>query len=332
MKLGMQVAVAGVLAMLAVTGGGAIAAQAATDDDPVLTWDSTTRTAEYGEYWSLSATLTNTLNQYGPWNVSGTLGGSPSGYAASYSSYSPLPDTVYGFMNPAESGRPLPAGTYTATMTMAGTGSLVGPAGTPYTTTSPATLTITPAALTVVLTVSADPSNASNAIVSGTLTGAFRDNFYTTSFAEGPLTPAGTWRLEVTDENGDVVHEVDVDRADTDDILGVSSYWSGVAPGTYTVRATFTPAGASSTNFTITQAGPVTYTAAPAPGATSTAAPAPPAPPPSPEASGMTLPGWIPLVAGVLSAGLLALLVVQIVRLRRSGPVAPNHIEEGSGA
>jgi hypothetical protein len=35
----------------------------------------------------------------------------------------------------------------------------------------------------------------------------------------------------------------------------------------------------------------------------------------------MVLPAWIPLVAGILTAGLLAMMIVQVVRLRRA--VAP---------
>jgi hypothetical protein len=179
------------------------------------------------------------------------------------------------------------------------------------------------------LAVNADPSNTANTIISAELVGAFRDNFFTTSFAEGPLTPAGTWNIRVTDENGAVVHEVSADRTDTDDNLGISSYWAGVAPGRYTVRGTFTPTGASGQNFSVTQPSEVAYTAAPAPGATSTAAPAPPAPPASGEQAGSSLPAWIPLVAGILSTGLLALLIVQIVRLRRlsTGPVAAQGSE-----
>jgi hypothetical protein len=326
MRSAAQAAAAAVLALLA-TGGGATAAQAAVADDPGTTWDTASVTTEYGEYWALSATSPNAGFLFGPWKVTGSLSGAPSGYAVNAFGYETLPGVYSSILQPASDGRPLPAGTYTGTITLTesdGTG--------PAYPSPPATLTVAPAALTVALAVTADPSNPSNAIVSAALTGAFRDNFYTTTFAEGPLTPAGAWRIEVTGEDGEVVHELDATRADTDDIMAVSTYWSDVAPGAYSVRATFTSSGASAQNFAITQAQAVTYTAAPAPGATSTATPAPPAPPPAADESGLTLPGWIPLVAGVLSAGLLALLIVQIVRLRRSGAQGAAFAAQGSDA
>lgn len=307
----------GTVALLAAvaTTGGATAAHAA---DPSVSWDAASSTFEYGEYWQLSATAA-APESLGTWVVSGELGGVPSGYAASFSAYQSDPDTVVAYVSPSGTARPLNAGSYSATIAlreMDGTGASYSPP-------APATLIIAPAALTVTLQVVADPSNPSNAIIAGDLTGAFRDNFFTAGYPAGPLPPAGTWSISVTDESGDVVHEFTKDRGDTDDILGVSTYWPGVSAGTYTVRATFTTTGASSQNFAITQAAPVTYSALPAPGATSTATPAPPAPPPAAAAAGLTLPAWIPLVAGIVSAGLLALLVIQIVRLRRVGhPVA----------
>ncbi|MGE3448610.1 MAG: hypothetical protein AB7H92_13640, partial [Microbacteriaceae bacterium] len=58
--------------------------------------------------------------------------------------------------------------------------------------------------------------------------------------------------------------------------------------------------------------------------------PAPPAPPPASAAAGLTLPVWIPLIAGILSAGLLALLVVQNVRLRRVGHLVAEQTQGGA--
>jgi hypothetical protein len=297
--------------LTALLAGGAATAHAARIADPAAAWDGTTVTVEYGEYWTLSATATDVPADLGPWTASGSLSGVPSGYAPTFSAYEAGAQTVYGSIGPAAGARPLPAGTYSATLSFAGTG------GSPIAPPGPATVTVAPAALTMTLAVNADPSNTANTIISAELVGAFRDNFFTTSFAEGPLTPAGTWNIRVTDEGGAVVHEVSADRTDTDDNLGFSSYWPGVAPGQYTVRGTFTPTGPSAQNFTITQPSEVAYTAAPAPGATSTAAPAPPAPPASSQDAGSTLPAWIPVAAGVLSAGLLALLILQIIRLRR---------------
>lgn len=321
-----HLATAALLAGIVTTGGASAATAAPAEGEPVITWDSSSFTSEYGAYWSLGAKATNMFFVQEPWLVTGTLSGTPSGYAPNIGYYDSLPFEKVVYIMPQVSGRPLPAGTYTGTITVTASNG----AGESYTS-APVSLTISPAALTATLQVIADPSNPENAIISGDLTGPFRDSFYTTSFAEGPLSPAGTWRISVTDESGQVVHEFEKDRAETDDILGVSTYWPGVAPGQYTVRATFTPSGgASAQNFTITQAAPVTYTAAPAPGATSTATPAPPAPPPAEAGTGLVLPAWIPLAAGILTAGLVALMIVQIVRLRRTG--APSTPAQGSEA
>jgi hypothetical protein len=317
MRLARRLAAAGALALLMTA---AAAAQAAVADDPGTAWDAPSVSAEYGEYWQLSATAPNGEATFGPWTASGTLSNTPSGYVPSFTAFQSDPSTVVAYAGPQIGGRPLGAGTYTATLTLTeanGTG--------PSYTSGPATLTITPAALTMTLTVIADPSNPSNAIISSELTGSFRDNFFTASYPDGPLGPAGTWKITATGEDGEVAHEATVERPDTSDIMGVSSYWSDVAPGSYVVSATFTPSGSAAGNFAITAPADVTYTAAPAPGATSTATPAPPAPPATADDTGMTLPGWVPLVAGVVSAGLLALTIVQAVRLRRAGtPARPD--------
>ena len=305
-----RLAAAVMLLAIAQTTGGALSAQAATMDDPGTTWETASVTAEYGSYWELTADAPSALAIF-EWEVTGTMSGVPSGYAPTVSSYRPAPESLTVYVQPGP-GRPLSVGTYTATVTLtefSGT-------GTAYTS-PPATLKITPAALATTLRVTADPSNPANAIISTELTGPFRDFFFTSTYAEGPLSPAGTWHITATDESGEVVHEVTTTRADTDDVMALSSYWSDIPPGAYVVRATFTPSGASAQNFAITDPAAVNYAAAPAPGATSTATPAPPAPPAASDDSGLTLPAWIPLIAGVLSAGLLALVIVQIVRLRR---------------
>jgi hypothetical protein len=311
---------AGAILTALLGGGAALSAQAAPAEPPpyTLVFDQTSATFTYGDYWYLQATAAGAGLAMAPFAVTGSLTGAPSGYAPTYTTYltNGNADSV-AFIGASATERPLPAGSYTASLTL----SPFDGAAEGATTNPPATITIAPAALTVVLQAQADPSNPANAIVSARFTGPFLDNYFTSSDPTTPLTPAGTWKIEVTDADGQVAHEFSAQRIDTDAVLATSTYWPDVAAGEYTIRASFATTGASSQNFSITDATPITYTASPAPGATSTASPAPPAPPAADDA-GLTLPLWIPLLAGVFSAGLLALLIVQIVRLRRAGAPA----------
>ncbi|MEO5921908.1 MAG: hypothetical protein ABIQ01_12275 [Pseudolysinimonas sp.] len=294
-------------------GGAAGAAHASQADDPTITFDTASQTVQYGQYWYFQATAQPAP---GPdfWQaVEAAITPAPSGYAVEFSSYKVDEQTVAAYVSPQPGARPLPPGTYTTTVTL---GDQSG-GGVRRITTPPASLTIEPAPLGVDLRIGPDPSNPANAIVSARFTGEFVDNYFSSTDPTAGLTPAGAWKLSVSDADGQVVHELSQNREAGDDVLGVSSYWSDVPPGSYTATATFTPSGASAQNFVITQPAPATFAPAPQPGTTSTAAPAPPAPPAS-EDAGLTLPGWIPILAGVLTAGLLALMIVQIVRLRRA--------------
>lgn len=305
--------------VLLFSGAAAGSAGAAKLEPPyTVAFTTTEYTVEYGEYWFLEALSPEGNIALSPFAAEGTLTGAPSGYAPTVDAYAPDSMTTIAYMAPSSTSRPLPAGAYTATISIRAFSGAAEPATTP----TPANLTITPSALGITLQAIPDPSNPGNAIISARFTGRFVDAFFSTSDTLAPLTPAGTWRILVQDAEGEPAHELQADRSDDDDVLAVSSYWSDVPPGEYTVLAAFTPSGASADNFTISDATPVSYTATAAPGSGSTAPPAPPAPPAT-EQVGMTLPLWIPLVAGVLSAGLLALMIVQIVRLRRAGlPVA----------
>jgi hypothetical protein len=311
-----------ILSIVAVAAGvllfsGAAASAGAAKLDPPYTvaFNPTEYTYEYGAYWFLEAHSPEGGLAFNEFTSEATMTGTPSGYTPATGAYHPDGLTTNAWVAPSTTARPLPVGSYTATVTIRA----FGGAGEPTSTPTPATLTITPAALGITLQVIADPSNPSNAILSARFTGGFVDTFFTTDDPLAPLTPAGTWRILVRDADGETAHEFTVARTDTDDVLAVSDYWSDVPPGDYTAQAAFTPTGASADNFTFTDATPVAYSAEAPPGSGSTAPPAPPAPPAS-EDAGMTLPLWIPIVAGIVTAGLLALMIVQIVRLRRAGP------------
>ena len=160
-----------------------------------------------------------------------------------------------GYIYPPGDQRPLPAGTYTLVATFTD-GDGTGPT---TEITPPATLTIAAAPVTVVAAIQPDPSNPANAIVTANLTGDFFDSWFTFSYDTAPVSPGGKWAISVTDSAGEVVHEYTATREEGSDGSGVSSYWADVAPGEYTVRATFTPSGSAADNFTFTQAEPVSF-------------------------------------------------------------------------
>lgn len=286
-----------------------------------IAWDSPGQlTVEYGSFWSFSATAPNTPLSVGPWDGSATMSDAPGGYTPStFVNWDASNCTTYVYASTGE-GRPLPAGEYTVTAE-------VHPTAEPTATTTtspPARLNVVPAELTVRAAASPDPSNPRNAIVSAELTGewaeTFRTYFGTTTSETAPYTPAGSWSIRVRSSDGTVVHEATASRTSDDDILGFSSFWADAREGEYTVTASFAPTGASAANFAITESAPVTLTVVgPAPGEGPTASPAPSAPP-SIESTGVTLPLWIPLAAGILTAGLLAFATVQLVRTLRRRP------------
>lgn len=314
MSRGLRWRIAAVVLLAAGMSWGGAAAEAAMADDPTFNFDSPTLNITYGQGWYFQATANNAP---GPsfWEaVDAELLGAPAGYSTEFGSFKVDELTVVATIYSTGGQRPLAPGSYTATITLGEQEGL----GAGRVTTAPATLNVAPAPLGIDLRIGADPSNAANAIVAASFTGDFVQAYFTSEDPESGLSPAGTWTITVSDADGNAVHEFTSTREAGDDVLAVSSYWSDVPPGAYTARATFTPSGESAENFTITQPSPVNFAAAQPPGAVSTAPPAPPTAPES-ESGGMTLPIWIPVVVGAVTAGLIALTVVQIIRLRRSG-------------
>jgi hypothetical protein len=285
------------------------------DGTPAVAFADTSASSVYGDSWYFQATAVNCYGVVGPWTGTGTISGAPAA-ALSVSSYwdSDAATTTVD-LYPAGTGRPLSVGSYTFSA------KVDSGAGGTYTVPQPARLTITPAPLSVQARVAADPSNPRNAIITAWLAGDFADNYSdywgSTSEAWSPLTPAGSWKIEVKDSRGSVVKTVSAQRADTDDSFALSSYWLDVPAGQYTASATFTTSGATSADFTVSAGSPFAYTApGPAPADSPTAS-APPKAPPAITPVGSALPLWIPVAAGLLTAALLALLIVQIVRVVR---------------
>ncbi len=293
--------------------GGATAAFAF---DPEITWDGpTTVTVPYGGSWGFSATATNADFTMGPWEAKVEWDG-PGGYEPDYGSFSVEPWTVEAYIYPNPEEPVLDVGEYSANLF------LVDNVNTEYPAPSPVELIVTPAVLAIEVDVTADAANSRNAIVSVQFTGDDVQNLQDPYQAAG--TPAGTLTIEIRDSDGEVAQTFTVERDDDDRRFASSFYWQDVPGGDFTATAEFSITGSGAANFDITDAAPFSFTAAgPEPGSTSTATPAPSA---AASAGGdPTVPLWAPIALGVVSAGLIALIVVQAVRvgrLRRPAAVA----------
>ena len=287
---------------------------------PVITFDDpSSRSVEYGEQWYFTATATPTLMATGPWSGSATMHSAPSGYAAQVSSYQDAAyTTTYVYVNQSYDLAPLAPGSYTVDATVTnGTDSA--------TTTAPARLTVVPAKLGVELRVLSDANNPDGAIVTARFTGRFVDEYGSSFYPGSALSPEGTWKISLIDTDGQVATERSIERRAGDDVLATSFYWQDPEPNAkYVAKATFTVSGTSAGNFDVAPAADFPFTSSdesrPVPTSTATAA----APAPLPEVSDFSLPLWALILGGVLIAGLAALVIVFLVKLRASANAAED--------
>jgi hypothetical protein len=294
-----------------------------------VSWDQpVNQSVSFGEFWSYSATGTG-LSMIETWTADGSAGDTPSGYAPQIDSFPPGDDACARIVTIAgDLDDWLRPGTYTLKVWIdRGDATRFEPS-------QPTTLKVTAAELGVVARITADPTNSRNAIVTTQFSGDFAQSFFdfwgTTSTPGAPHTPEGTWKVRIRDGGGTIVQEFTAERSATSDDMGESWMWSDVPAGDYSMAATFTPSGDSTTDFAFTPASPFAFTAeGPAPGDGPTASPAPSAPPARPS-SEFTVPAWVPIAAGVISLGLIAFAIVQIVRLTRRR--TPGMASEGSGS
>jgi hypothetical protein len=300
----------------------------ASAEDPTFTVDEPhALSAEYGEQWAFRTTLTQAWAVSYPWTASVDFHGGPSGYhpdsyidESNYSSSGSSSALHVGVYVPYNQPA-LTVGNYTMDVTVTDF------YGTAYTTASPASLTVTPAALGIDLRVLADPNNSDAAIVTAKFTGRFVDEYQSSSYAGAALSPAGEWHIALKDEDGAVAIERNLERSAGDDILATSFYWTGAEPDTeYKATAEFVPTGSSAANFTTTSATSFTYTAPASqrPVPTSTATEKPTAN--LPEASGFGLPLWALILSIVLTLGLGALVTILSVRLSRTRTSATGSV------
>ena len=181
---------------------------------------------------------------------------------------------------------------------------------------------ITPTAILTTTTISPDPSNSGNAIITSQLSGKYIDQLPTCQCEgqNGYLMPAGTWSLAVTDSSGNTVLSKNADQA-ANGLPTFVNYWPSVPAGdTFTAQSTFTPAGNAKSNFTLTsqkfswtskksagEQGPGSPSTAPRPTTVKTAAFAPP-----------LIVFWALLLVTVILIALDTLLLVSNWRVRKS--------------
>ncbi len=276
-------------------------------------------TLEYGEYWGFYAHGDSNFEQAIINNALVlTSTGVPSSYTPRVETNRDSYTGTWAYVTGSYETPLLGAGSYTF--------SLAAKPGFAYAlcdpvvgqTAPPASLVITPAKLGIELRVLADPDNPQGAIVSAAFTGRFVQEYQSSFYTGGPLSPSGVWTITLKDSAGEVAKEYSVERAAGSDTLAQSFYWPDAEPGEqYTATATFQASGG---NFDIADAGPFSYTAPESvrPVPTSTASAEQPARLPEPAGFGVPLVALI--LGGILIVALGALVTILSVRLsRRSG-------------
>lgn len=306
----------------------AAVASADDNDPPVLTFDQATISTTYGEFWTLRATAVRTYSVVGPWTGTATISGPGSPLIVPVSSRDAPGTTTYIdiYQNTL-----LDVGTYTFSA------SASSPIGGSVSSTSPATLTVTPSTLGVDVIVASDPGAPGNAIVSARLTGEITGGFSPTVSPYAPQAPAGTWHISVIDSEGKPVVDYESERAAGGANIATSFYWTDPEPAKqYTATATFTASGPTGAYYTVTPSHTFAFTASAStrPTPTSTATPTPPTDDVhnTAEQQGLiALPLWSLIAAGALIAGFVALVAVLSVRLalrRNTGEsTAPEALE-----
>lgn len=228
-------------------------APAANADENVITLTPSTQTVEYGQGWSITGNMppyTALCGSCSPGTLVVTSGSTSR--------------TIQNFYVYTEAGTTtqLQFGNYTLTPeTDLGVGthplsvtySPYRPDGTPRPvfSSNSVSLTVTPTAITSTTTITSDPNNSSNAIVTSQLGGRFIEQLPSCQCEEqnGYLLPAGTWNLTVTDSHGKTVLSKQADQV-AGGLPNFVNFWPSVPTGeTFTAQSTFTIAGAAKSNF-----------------------------------------------------------------------------------
>jgi hypothetical protein len=232
------------LALVLGTGGVLATSSAAFADDAVITLTPATQSAEYGQGWTLNGAVSGDLGGNYPVTLVVTSGST----TASFDSYFSDNQISFGsYSAPALQG--LDAGTHSISVTF---GSALPFIGTPKSST-PAVVTITPAAISTTTTIVPDPNNSSNAIITSQLSGKFIDQLPNCQCEgeNGYLLPAGTWNLTVTDSQGKTVLTKSFDQP-PNGLPTFVNYWASVPTGeNFTAQSTFAVSGSAKSNFNL---------------------------------------------------------------------------------
>lgn len=278
--------------------------------EPVgVTFSPANKTIEYGDYWEVTASLTNLECLDGCDDTFNFIVQDPT---TGESINSPVFDNSV-FVSSFDFSLLFPPGEYEITGAMDDEDLHPMDPGN-----EPGTLTIAPAALDVEATVIADPLQPAGAIVSAQLTGAYVsaiDECFGSTECH-PQLPSGTWQLTMRNDAGEVIHEEKISTKAKASRY-VSFYWHGITPETnYTVDASFAPVADQAGNFSLKPALGTSYTSEAAPESGDADAPATPEVEVE-EAAAPTLPFWLVVLAIVLVVLLAAAVITFWTLLRR---------------
>ena len=299
---------------------------AATAGDPVgIVFSPATTTIEYGEYWEITAQLTNTecVFEGCDTDVDIIVESPENGEVIT----TPIFDNGV-FLSGFDLSFLLPPGTYEIRGQMTSDDFTMDDGNTP------ASLVISPAALAVEANVIPDEHQPNGAIVSAELTGDYVtaiDECFGSSQCHPPL-PNGSWKLTMRNSSGETLHEETIATKGNGSRY-VSYYWHGLtAASDYTVDVSFTPTTGDVPNYSVEPAQGTAYRSADAPDAGDPDAPFTPDVEVETAAS-PTLPLWLVISMIVLIIGLAATAVVfwVLLRRRRAGASAEPEDETTEG-
>jgi len=283
------------------------------------------QTVEYGDPWQFDVYADSCFYYYiySPRLYTISVAGAPSGYTPNM--YILDPNSHPGRGEPSGAlyvdftAPLLGAGTYTINIEGRG---VENSDGTAHAKTSrPVHVTVTPTALAIDLRATADPNRPDATIISASLSGPYIDIYANGTASDLYDLPAGEWNIVVADDEGEIVAEYSAEATSSANAFAAGFYFTDAqADMLYSAKATFTPSGALAPSFTVSPSSEVSFTprpnTRPVPTSTATVELAPP----SAEETGLTVPMWALLAAGLLLAGLAVFGSVLFVRLRTAAP------------
>jgi hypothetical protein len=301
------------LAILVVSAAPAFAADGITFTQP-------NQTVEYGQSWEVGGNITPQTSpdsDYGSLSVSTGSTTENLGTNQVYGGAFAFGDYSFDLA--------LGAGTHSFSATFSG-GSATAASGTP------AVVKITPAPILTTTTISPDPNNSQNAIITSQLSGKYIDQLPNCECEDqdGYLLPAGTWKMTVTDSSGQTVLTKQLNQP-ASGLPTFVNYWQSVPAGeTFSAQSTFTVAGSSAANFTLTSQ-KFSWTSKKVPGAGGVRSPSN-SPRPKTVKTASFAPPLVIFYAALLVAIILVALDVLLLVSRRRSRRKTRVAAEGAGS